>query len=120
MAAIKAELDAVKDYLNAAAAKLKALGHSGWTRIEQVLHELEGDAPALEQEAEADAEHVAQTAATQGIKPAEAEAAADAAKLAAEAGRDVVTAVEDAARTPQQTAAVIASEAAVADPGHHA
>ena len=101
MAAMKAkfeaELEAAKSLLTAATAKLKAIGHTGWTRVEQVLHELEGDAPTLEHEAAADAEHVAQTAATQGVKPAEAEAVADAAKLGAEAGRDVVTAVEHAA-----------------------
>jgi peptidoglycan hydrolase CwlO-like protein len=105
MAAIKAAYESALDELRAAGAKLKAIGHTGWTRVEQVLHELEGDAPALEQEAEADAEHVAQTAATQGIKPAEAKAAADAAQLAAEAGHDVVTAVEDAAHTPADGAA---------------
>lgn len=100
-----AELEAAKNLLKSASAKLKAIGHTGAAKVEQVVKELEGDAPALEREAEADAEHVAETAATQGLKPAEAEAAAAAAKLAAEAGHDVVTAIEDAAHTPADGAA---------------
>ncbi len=114
-ARFEAELQAARDLLNAAAAKLKAIGHTDAAKVEQVAKELEGDAPVLEREAAADAAQVAKTTETQGIVPAEHEAVADAAKLGAEAAHDVETAIADAAHTPQQVGAVIAGEAAVAD-----
>jgi len=96
---------AALDKAHALWAALEAEGHHFADQAKSVYEELRGDAPALEREAEADVEHVAETAATQGIKPAEAEAIADAGTLAAEAGHDVVTAVQDAAHTPGSGAA---------------
>ena len=100
--------------LHNAAAKPEQIGHDGWARVKQIARELEGDEPVLAHDAEADAADVAKTAATQGLVPAEQEAVKDAGALAGEVAGDVVTAVADAAHSPQQTAAVIAGETAVA------
>ena len=120
MSAIKAVYEAALADLHNAAAKLEQIGHDGWTRVKEIARELEGDEPTLARDAEADAADVAKTAATQGLVPAEQEAARDAGELAGEIGRDVTTAVADAAHSPQQTAAVIAGEAAVAATDTHA
>ena len=94
---------------------VKAAAHNAVQRIDAAKAEIEKDAPQLEHEAEADAADVVHTAATEGVIPAEHKAVEDAGELVAEAGRDVVTAVEDAAHSPQQTTAVLAGEAAVAE-----
>lgn len=117
-AKFEAELEAAKTNLNAAAATLKAIGHAGWARVEQVLHELEGDAPTLEHEAAADAGQVVKTAETEGVTPAEHEAVTDAEHLAGEAVADAETAVADTAHTPAKAAAP--GESAATDTGHTA
>jgi hypothetical protein len=94
MSAIKAVLADAIDHLKAAGEKLRELGHDGVARVEEILHELEGDAPKLADEAKTDAEQVVATAETQGLAPAEHEAAADGVQLAEDAGHDVVAAVE--------------------------
>lgn len=114
MSAIKAVYEAALADLHNAAAKLEQIGHDGWARVKEIAHELEGDEPTLAHDAESDAADVAKTAATQGLVPAEQEAVKDAGDLAGEIAGDVTTAVADAAHSPQQTAAVIAGEAAVA------
>lgn len=124
MSAIKAAVDDITEHLRAAATKLKELGHEGWARVEEILHELEGDAPKIEAQAEQDVKDVAQSAATQGVEPAVAKAEADGVTLIEDAGRDVAAAVEGSAEpvepetpstTPAQTTAVIAGETAVAE-----
>ena len=119
-AKIEAEVEAAKQHLTAALAHLKEIEHEAVARVEQALHALEGDLPQLEHDAEADAADVAKTAATEGLVSAEHKAVEDAGELAGEVAGDVATAVADAAHTPQQTAAVIAGEAAVADTAQHA
>lgn len=96
-------------------AKLEAEGHHLADEAKTILADLKGDEPTLVHDAEADAADVVKTAATEGVIPAEQEAVKDGTELVVEAGRDVATAVEDAAHTPQQTAAVIAGETAVAE-----
>lgn len=100
-------------------AKLEAEGHHLAAEAKTILADLKGDEPVLEHEAEADVADVVHTAATEGVIPAEQEAVKDGGELVVEAGRDVVTAVQDSAHSPQQTAAVIAAETAVADSGQH-
>lgn len=119
MSAIKAVYEAALADLHNAAAKLEQIGHDGWERVKQIAHDLEDDAPVLAADAEKDAADVVHTAATEGVIPAEQEAVKDGGELVVEAGRDVVTAVQDSAHSPQQTAAVIAAETAVADSGQH-
>lgn len=120
MSAIKAVYEAALADLHNAATKLEQIGHDGWARVKQIARELEGDEPVLAAEAEKDAADVAKTAATQGLVPAEQEAVKDAGELAGEVAADVTTAVADAAHSPQQTAAVIAGETAVATTEQHA
>lgn len=114
MSAIKAVYEAALADLHNAAAKLEQIGHDGWERVKQIAHDLEDDAPVLAADAEKDAADVVHTAATEGVLPAEQEAVKDAGELGAEVVGDVKNAVEDAAHNPQQTAAVIAGETAVA------
>lgn len=114
MSAIKAVYEAALADLHNAAAKLEQIGHDGWARVKQIARELEGDEPVLAHDTETDAADVAKTAATEGLVPAEQQAVADGTALVVEAGRDVAAAVADAAHSPQQTAAVIAGETAVA------
>jgi hypothetical protein len=87
-------IQSARDDLNAALAKLKELGHSTVARVEEIVHELEGDAPKLEAEAAADAADVAHTAETQGVQPAITEAEKDGVTLAEDAGHDVAAAIE--------------------------
>lgn len=98
MSAIKAkfeaEVEAAVEHLRAAVAKLGAISHSAVARVEEIVHELEGDAPKLEAEAAADAADVAHTAETQGVQPAITETEHDGVTLAEDAGHDVVAAVE--------------------------
>lgn len=111
---------AVETKLHDLWAKLEAEGHHLADEAKTILADLKGDEPVLEHEAEADVADVVHTAATEGLVPAEQEAVKDGAELVVEAGHDVVTAVQDAAHTPQQTAAVLAGETAVVDSGQHA
>lgn len=115
MSAIKAVYEAALADLHNAAAKLEQIGHDGWARVKEIARELEGDEPTVVHDAESDAADVAKTAATEGLVPAEQQAVADGTALVVEVGRDVATAVADAAHSPQQTAAVLAGEAAVAE-----
>lgn len=100
-------------------AKLEAEGHHLADEAKTILADLKGDEPVLAAEAEKDAADVVHTAATEGVIPAEHKAVEDAGELVVEAGHDVATAVQDAAHTPQQTAAVTAGKTAVADSGQH-
>lgn len=104
MAAMKTLWQSGLDKLHEVLAALEAESHHLATEVKTALNDLKADAPVLEAEAAQDAEHVAVTAETQGIKPAEAEAVADAGKLAAEAGADVADAVKDATTTPAPAA----------------
>ena len=110
MSAMKAVLDEV----HALWAKAEAAGDTVAEDVKALYHRLAGDVPQLEHDAEVDAAGVAKTAATEGVIPAEQEAVKDAGELAGEVAADVTTAVADAAHSPQQTAAVIAGETAVA------
>lgn len=116
MSAMKAVLDEV----HALWAKAEAAGDTVAEDAKALYHRLAGDVPQLEHDAEADAADVAKTAATHGLVSAEQEAVKDAGELAGEVAADVTTAVEDAAHSPQQTAAVIAGETAVASTEQHA
>lgn len=113
-------MKAVLDELHALWAKAEAAGDTVAEDVKALYHRLAGDLPQLEHDAETDAADVAKTAATEGVIAAEQEAVKDGGELAGEVAADVTTAVQDVARSPQQTAAVIAGEAAVADSGQHA
>jgi hypothetical protein len=112
---VKAEFEHL---LGHADTEVQSAAKNAVEKIDAVKGELAADVPALEAEAKSDAESVVKTAETQGVVPAEREAVADAAKLGGKVAHDVETAV--AAHTPQQTAAVLAGEAAVASTETHA
>jgi len=105
-------LKPVLDELRTILGKAESAGDTVAGDVKALYRKLVGNVPALEAEVKADAEQVVKTAETQGVVPAEHEAEADAVKIGAHVARDAA----DAARTPQQAAAVIAGEAAVAEP----
>ena len=76
-------LEAAKAELHDIVTALENEGHNLAVRARTALGALEAEVPAVEHEAEADVAAVAQTAATQGLVPAEAAAVAAPAPVAA-------------------------------------
>jgi hypothetical protein len=100
--------------------KVQASARYALAKIDAVKGALAADAPKLADEAKADAADVVHTAETQGVVPAEHEAEGDVVTLTRDAVHDVADALADSARSPQQTTAVTAGEAAAAEQGHSA
>lgn len=87
-------IDWAKNELHDIVTTLEKEGHHLADRARAAFDALKAAAPQLEHDAVTDAEQVAETAATQGLVPAEQETVKDVGELATEAGHDVATAVE--------------------------